>query len=440
MTMRSTSPQKKPDRHSLPAELHEDCEAPLVSESSMSVTQPEVLGRLERPHDVLRQILSPYKKDTPSSEVAISKEGHLHPLPSQYLRGIGWGSCGKIYHQLGTTHVVKKAINGNIVLSDECRLWNDLIMHKKVEEVIDSHNVGRDNIPVLVPRVYRYISKTDEWWKTHDHMFPPEDRTPENLLISEHIPPIHSIGRNALMDYFCPEKLRPGAKLQDSNNDCLIRLYLGKRHDHITRLRPGDKTYFGIRNFPLCLDQMEDIGLDTMAFASAMADTLALLHWEAKIDAADIEFVLGGAPCLTHKPLPRFEELRHLTADTSTATAVPDAGAGAPVTHMWLLDFNQCQPIPMNETGVDQAVKRFLDNDPYYPRPATENGSECLWLHFQQRYLAASRLILNGSGYSRLALLFIEKLKKAMTARLERKAEAARRSDIWSEFERQGNA
>ena len=424
----------------LPAEHHEDCEAPPILESSMSITQPKALGELIEPRDVLRRILSPYKEGAPGLKVVISKEDPLHPLPSQYLRGIGWGSCGKMYHQPGTTHVIKKAINGNIVLSDKCRLWNDLIMHKKVEEVIDSHNVSRDTIPVLVPRVYRYISKANDWWKTHDHMFPPEDRTPENLLISEHIPPIHAIGRNALMDYFCPEKLRPGARLQDSNKDCLVRLYLGKRRDHITRLRPGDKTSFGIRNFPLCLDQMEDIGLDTKAFASAMADTLALLHWEARIDAADIEFVLGGAPCLTHTPLPGFEQLRHLEADTSTDTTVPDHGAGAPVTHMWLLDFNQCQPITMNEIGVNQAVKRFLDNDPYYPRPAIESADDSLWLHFEQRYVAASQLILNGSGYARLASLFIQKLKKAMTARLKRKAEAARRSDSWSEFERQGNA
>ena len=389
---------------------------------------------------MLRQILSTCKEDNPSSQLAISNEERLRALPSQYLRAIGWGSCGKIYHQLGTNNVVKKAINGNIVLSDECRLWNDLIMHKKVEEFIDSHNVRRDNIPVLVPRVHRYISKADEWWKTHDHMFPPEDRTPENLLISEHIPPIHAIGRNALIDYFCPEELRPGAKLQDSNNDCLISLYLGKRRDHITRLRPGAKTYFGIRNFPLCLDQMEGIGLDTKAISSAMGDTLAILHWEARIDAADIEFVLGGGPCLTHKPLRSFEHLRHLAADTSTDTTVPDLGTGALVTHMWLLDFNQCQPIAMNEIGVGQAVKRFLDNDPYYPRPATEGADESLWLHFQQRYIAAARQILDGSGHSDLPVLFIEKLKKAMTARLERKAEAARRSDIWSEFERQQDA
>ena len=232
MDMHSTSHlQEKPNRQAKPAELLKDCEALPVTDASRKVTQPEAFGRLEGPRDVLRRTLSTDEDVILSAEVATLKENYSRALPSQYLRAIGWGSCGKMYHQLGTSHVIKKAINGNIALSDECRLWNDLVMHKKVEEVIDSHS---DSITVLVPRVHRYISKGDEWWKTHNHMFPPEDRTPENLLISEHIPPIDVIGRNALIGYFCPEKLRQAAKLQDSNNDCLVRLYLGKRRDHIT--------------------------------------------------------------------------------------------------------------------------------------------------------------------------------------------------------------
>lgn len=399
--------QEKSSQQAGPAELPGNCQAPSTTDASRSVSQLEASSRLEGPRNVLRQILSTHEEHILSAEATTLKED-TRALPSQYLRAIGWGSCGTMYHQLGTSHVIKKAINGNIALSDECRLWNDLVMHKKVEEIMNSHSASRDTITVLVPRVHRYISKADESWNTHDHMFPPEDRTTEHLLISEYIPPIDVIGRNALIDYFCPEKLRPAAKLQDSNNDCLVRLYLGKRRDHITRLRPGPKTYFGIRNFPLCLDQMEAIGLDTKAFASAMADTLAILHWEARIDAADIEFVLGGAPCLTHKPLPKLEHLRHLAADTSTDTTTPNPGTGAPVTHLWLLDFNQCQPIAMNEGGADQAVRRFLDNDPYYPRPATGSADDSLWLHFQQRYITASRKITNGSGHSDLPSLFIE--------------------------------
>ena len=211
MNMHPTSHlQEKPNRQARPAELLRDCEAPPVNDAPRNVTQPEAFGRLEGPRDVLRRILFTDEDDILSAEAATLKENYSRALPSQYLRAIGWGSCGKLYHQLGTSHVIKKAINGNIALSDECRLWNDLVMHKKVEELIDSYS---DSTPVLVPRVHRYISKADEWWRTHDHMFPPGDRTPENLLISEHSPPIGVIGRNALIDYFCPEKLRQAAKL-----------------------------------------------------------------------------------------------------------------------------------------------------------------------------------------------------------------------------------
>ena len=282
-------------------------------------------------------------------------------------------------------------------------------MHKKVREVFNSHVVSPDSIPVLVPRVYRYISKADEWWESNDHLFPSEDRTPEKLFITEHIPPLHKGTRNTLIDYFCPEGPRSGARSQDINNDFLVRLYLGKRRDDLARVRLGAKTYFGVRNFPLCLDQKEDIGLDAKAFTFSIADALSTLHWAARIDAADVEFVLGGAPCLTHRPLPPFAST-HLTGSTSRK--------GTSVTHLWLLDFNLCQPIKLDEAGVDQAVKRLLDNDAYYPRPATD---ESLWLCFQDRYMLTSNHILEGSEHSRLQLLFLERLKEVMSARSRRK-------------------
>ncbi len=45
----------------------------------------------------------------------------------------------------------------------------------------------------------------------------------------------------------------------------------------------------------ICLDQME-VRVDALDYAlSTMADALAVIEWEARIDA---EFVLGGSPCL----------------------------------------------------------------------------------------------------------------------------------------------
>ena len=154
--------QEKPSRQGRPAELLGDCPAPPTTDASRSVSQPKALNRFEGPRDVLRRILSTDEEDILSAEAATLEANYSRVPPSQYLRAVGWGSCGKIYHQLGTSHVIKKAVNRNIILSDECRLWNDFVTHKKVEEVIDSYHASSNSIPVLVPRVHRYINKADE--------------------------------------------------------------------------------------------------------------------------------------------------------------------------------------------------------------------------------------------------------------------------------------
>ncbi len=112
-----------------------------------------------------------------------------------------------------------------------------------------------------------------------------------------------------------------------------------------------------------------------------MADALAIMHWEARIDAADAEFVLGGAPRLAQEPLPAVAKLKLLKEGSSTGVGAVQGQGQAAATHMWLLDFNQCQPLSMDQEGVDQAVKRFFDNDAYYPRPPAATGctDEGLW-------------------------------------------------------------
>ena len=52
-----------------------------------------------------------------------------------------------------------------------------------------------------------------------------------------------------------------------------------------------------------------------------------------------------------------------------TYTLTEDVSMGFEATHVCVLDFNQCQRISRVEERIDQAVKRFLDNNPYYPRP-----------------------------------------------------------------------
>ena len=352
------------------------------------------------------------------------------------LRAIGWGSCGIVYEQHGTSQVLKRAVN-NGALAENCRLWNELIMHRTVEESFARYvKHGVRPLAVHVPRCAGYISKGDNrWWAVNERLFPEEIRHPENLLRSERIPPIHMVARHALINEYCPEGLGVNAMLQDCNKDCLIRLYLGRRRRSTIRVKEKVE-YFSLRNFKLCLDQMEDLELDCSYYALQMADALAIMHWEAQIDAADVEFVLGGPPCLARDPLPALEKLKQLEKNSTTGVDAVQSQAAA--THMWLLDFNQCQPISMDEEGVHQAVKRFFDNDPYYPRPSAIVGStdERLWEAFAKRYMETSGSIIGADkDRRRLPITFIEEAKEAMRVRLERKDKAAKRSDLYTQYE-----
>lgn len=120
-----------------------------------------------------------------------------------------------------------------------------------------------------MPHCSGYISKEDKRrWAVHERLFPKDRRYPENLLRSKRIPPVHLIAKHALINQYCPEGLGFDAMLQDSNKDCLVRLYLVKEKvDHS-----------GLRNFKLCLDQMEDLELDTLIYPLQVADALAIMH------------------------------------------------------------------------------------------------------------------------------------------------------------------
>ncbi|TID20755.1 gb [Venturia nashicola] len=89
-------------------------------------------------------------------------------------------------------------------------------------------------------------------------------------------------------------------------------------------------------------------------YARVMADSLAMMHWLAKVDANDVEFVLAS---------PRLGD--PLEATFTSVTLEQHA--------LWILDFDCCNSMSMDETGVDQAVAAFFKNDPFYPRPGSEN-------------------------------------------------------------------
>ncbi|KAJ4120136.1 hypothetical protein NW768_010420 [Fusarium equiseti] len=160
-----------------------------------------------------------------------------------------------------------------------------------------------------------------------------------------------------------------------------------------------------LQNFPLHVNEMEDIGLDTSHFARLMANTLAIIHWGAKVDGNDIEFVLGYSPAQTRTPTPEEAELLTLWELADYC----ELEFARRTMEMWVIDFNQCSAVEDNETGVDKMVKAFIHNDPYYPRPGQpDKNDQQLWGIFRQSYLEMSDKLIKSTN----PLKFIETVEK----------------------------
>lgn len=198
-------------------------------------------------------------------------------------------------------------------------------------------------------------------------------------LISERIPKVPRAISDKIVDLFCEgnTQLCDFVKNNPDDDPCLIRPYLGRRRRHKQGASNSRFQRFSLSNVPLHVDQMEALGLDIRAYAETMADALALIHWIAKIDANDMEFVLAppreGQP--SEKPVFQSDYLgRHST---------------------WILDFDCCSRMSIDEKGIGQACQAFYRNDPFYPRPGSEvEADQRLWTVFKDRFLQASRGML----------------------------------------------
>ena len=226
-------------------------------------------------------------------------------------------------------------------------------------------------------------------------MFPRQRR---DILCIERIFPLPKPIRERLVDLYCHEKGRESAKDNAANRDCLVRPLLGRiRQGSASRLN-----IFSLRNFKLHLDQIKDLGLEAHDLAYAMADALAVLHWHTKIDAMDIEFALGSSPRDDQNDRRRIplQKLVNTNMPTSTFEHVTNSNPNFAkrVTSLWLLDFDACADITMDQAGVNMACKAFVETDAYFPRPQSlENFAKQLWNSFGNRYIATAQKILDES-------------------------------------------
>jgi hypothetical protein len=306
---------------------------------------------------------------------------------SAQYRCIGKGFCGSIWTPEGSQSTVIKREDGGPGRS----VTNDYKMHIQLLQSALQHPTST---PLSIPQCHKLIEPTDTWWESCLLQFPPGYSACRGIL-AERIPKVPRSISDKIVDLFCAGNapLSDFVKGNADDDACLIRPYLGRRRRH--RQEGASKSRFqrfSLRNVPLHIDQMEGLGLDAKSYAETMAEALALMHWGAKIDANDVEFVL--APPRVGAPSPAFQS-DYLGAHS-----------------MWILDFDCCRPIQVDEAGVEQACMAFYKNDPFYPRPGTgEAADEELWTVFKRRFLESSRRILEGNK-SFLAEKLMERIEE----------------------------
>ncbi|KAJ5381947.1 zinc finger protein-domain-containing protein [Penicillium cataractarum] len=351
------------------------------------------------PSNIIANILSPSSVVITSSPSTLIRQSQQGPALG-YLR-IGFGQCGITCERPGRDYVVKLARPAY-----KQGLWADFQAHFMVREA--SQQKANKNAECRVPRLFSWIpeSKT-KWWDKNRFLFPEISGLlplPTPALVTEHILPLPKIARQALIERYCPPGLQANVSADPTNRDCLARLYLGSRRQRPELLSPN----FTLRNFNLHLDQMLEMELPVLLFASAMGEALAIIHWAAHVDGYDIEFVLGSeadaysvynqdiAVSLKLTPQQVLGMSSHEDLDAKLRTNFKQRS-----TRMWVLDFNLChiwpEEIALSEPDglVSHLVQAFFDNDPYYPRPHGEGDIEReLWDAFATTYSQKAEQIL----------------------------------------------
>ena len=256
------------------------------------------------------------------------------------FRRIGAGACGSVWAS-DDSHAMKREDGG-----PGRSLLNDYNMHQKIMQTLLESQSAAIQPRISLPTCHQLIRSDDEeWWNKQTSRFPEDVQISCNTLVTDRIPPFPQEARDTITNRYCPEPLRLSIRSSDPDQDCLIRPYLGRRRRLVGQSRFQG---FSLRNYPLHVDQMEELALDMMMYAEIMAETLAHLYWRAHVDANDMEFVLAPP----NSP-------QHVTMDSDVL------GNHS----MWILDFDCCKHMPFDEQGVKQAMEAFYRNDPFFPRP-----------------------------------------------------------------------
>lgn len=118
---------------------------------------------------------------------------------------------------------------------------------------------------------------------------------------------------------------------------------------------------FTLCNIILHLDQMEFLELNANYSAQLIGRHIGRHSLEGKFDGPDIiEFVLGSASTTVRRWLDRYDFINNKALAQSTwKKSMNMTSFTNPMAHLWVLDFNQCRHLSMDDAGIEYAVKAF---------------------------------------------------------------------------------
>ncbi|KAI4232299.1 MAG: hypothetical protein LQ349_005109 [Xanthoria aureola] len=322
--------------------------------------------------------------------------------PGEQLQILGLGTCGSVFGIPGSNMVIKKG-------GDVKALWNDFCLTTKVFNAFDrTRNALQDIFPTdTIPRCPRarsfFLPGDEGFWGEYLGRLPTSHRRVGAVIEMERIAAVPRPVRDGLVDrYFDADG---GYDEEEEESEaCLVRVYLGENEKDTLR------AYGSLLNFPLRLNMMRDLKMDVGQLADEMAIALAVMHWEAGVDAMDVEFVLGSSSVMREKRLRKAPDPDEEPRSVSDALAFVERDV-----HIWVLDLDKAKRVVdmTLESVVRDLVPAFLGNDPYFPRPDVDGG---LWMRFGDAYLKASWGILGerrvGEGVMGLPGKFLEEVER----------------------------
>ncbi|PNP58282.1 hypothetical protein THARTR1_01797 [Trichoderma harzianum] len=182
----------------------------------------------------------------------------------------------------------------------------------------------------------------------------------------------------------------------DIYKDCAVHLYFASMDGKSNAKRFYDK------NDKMHFNQMMELGLDVASLARRIGVSLAIMHWDARIDARGVEFYLFS----TWISVKRQQLSPHGFLPGESLESLAQGRTSLRVRY-----FDQVNKLKMTEEGMElavEAVKRSM----YIPRPNQDLPiQKQTWNAFVSSYIAASDVILRQrGGRLRLPRVFIDKL------------------------------